>query len=162
MLRTGEKEERRMASISDTKDRHASMMAFGGLLLGLKFFADAAQALSSPDVQPVLDVAALVLALAGVLLIVPVFIWKFRHLGPAERRAYFSRESFTADVVARAQTASWNVTLLALIGLDIAYEGSPALPVEFFVHVLIGLAFVVFAGVFLVLNREPSKVGADG
>jgi len=144
------------------KDRHASLIALGGLLLGLKFFAEAAQPLSPPDFQSTLDVAALVLAITGVLLIVPVFIWKFRHLSSGERRAYFSRESFTADVVSRAQTASWNVTLLALIGLDIAYEGSPALPVEFFVHALIGGAFTVFAGVFLVLNRQPSEDGADG
>jgi len=151
-----------VTSVSDTKDRHASLIALGGLLLGLKFFADAGQALSPPDLQSTLDLAALVLALAGVLLIVPVFIWKFRHLSARERRVYFSRESFTADVVSRAQTASWNVTLLALIGLDIAYGGSPALPVEFFVHALIGVAFTVFAGVFLVLNRQPSEGGADG
>ena len=151
-----------MASISDTKDRHASLIAVGGLLLGLKFFGDAAQAVAPPDIGPVLDVAALVLALAGVLLIVPVFIWKVRHLSARERRVYFSSESFTAEVAGRARAASWNVTLLALIVLDVAYRGSPALPVEFFVHTLIGVAFTVFAGVFLVLNREPSEAGADG
>lgn len=150
-----------MASISDTRDRHASLIALGGLLLGLKFFADAGQALAPPELESALDLAALVLALAGVLLIVPVFIWKFRHLSRRERRAYFSREGFTADVVARAQTASWNVTLLALIGLDVAYDGFAALPVEFFVHALIGVAFTVFAGVFIVLNRGPSEGSAD-
>lgn len=151
-----------MASISDTKDRHASLIALGGLLLGLKFFADASQALAPTSLRSTLDLAALVLALAGVLLIVPVLIWKLRHLTARERRAYFSRESFTADVVARAQVASWNVTLLALFGLDVVYTGSPALPVEFFVDVLIGVALTVFAGAFLILNREPGEGGADG
>ena len=150
-----------MTSIADTKDRHASLMALGGLLLGLKFFADAGQALSPPAAHSGLDLAALVLTGAGVLLIVPVFAWKVRHLSARERQAYFSREGFTANVVSRAQTASWNVTLLALIGLDVLYDGSPALPVDFFVHALIGLALTVFAGAFLLLNREPSE-GGDG
>jgi hypothetical protein len=132
------------------------------LLLGLKFFADAAQALAPPDIRSTLDLASLGLALAGVLLIVPVFIWKVRHLSARERRAYFSPESFTAEVAGRARAASWNVTLLALIVLDVAYHGSPALPVEFFVDTLLGVAFTVFAGVFLVLDREPSEAGADG
>jgi len=151
-----------VASISDTKDRHASLVALGGLLLGLKFFADAAQALATPDLRSALDLAALLLALAGVLLIVPVFIWKIRHLSARERRAYFSRESFTADVVARARAASWNVTLLALFGLDVFYKGSPTLTAEFFVHALIGVALTVFAAAFLALNREPSEGGDHG
>ena len=151
-----------MTSISDTKDRHSSLIAVGGLLLGLKYFADAGQALSPPDVGSALGIAALVLALAGVLLIVPVLFWKLRHLSARERRAYFSPEGFTADVVSRARTASWNVTLLALIGLDITYDGSPALPVEFFLHMLLGVALTVFAGVFLVLNRDPSGGSTDG
>lgn len=151
-----------MASISDTRDRHASLVALGGLLLGLKFFADAARYVFPPNVGPALDLAGLGLALAGVLLIVPVVIWKLRHLSPRERRSYFSREGFTAKVVGRAQTASWNVTLLALVGLDVVFDGSRSLPAEVVVHALIGLAFTVFAGVFLVLNREPSVEGDDG
>lgn len=151
-----------MTSISDSKDRHASLIALGGLLLGLKFFADAGQAFSPSGVRSALDVAALVLAVMGVLLIVPVLFWKLRHLSARERRAYFSPGGFTADVVSRARTASWNVTLLALIGLDITYDQWTELPAEFFLHALIGVALTVFAGVFLVLNREPSKGGTDG
>lgn len=151
-----------MTSISDRKDRHASLIALGGLLLGLKYFADAAQALAPSDLRSTLDAAALVLALTGVLLIVPVLIWKVRHLSPRERRVYFSRESFTAQVVARAQVASWNATLLALFGLDIVYRGTPTLPVEFFVQALLGVALTVFAAVFLGLNREPSEGSTHG
>lgn len=129
-------------------------MAPGGLMLGLKFFVDAARTLLPPDEGSALELASLVLALGGVLFIVPVFVWRLRHLSARERLTYFSRESSSASVSVRAQTGSWNVTLLVLIGLAVLTDRSATMPIEVVVAGLLGVAFTIFSTVFLVLNRE--------
>jgi hypothetical protein len=148
-------------TIADTKDRHAGLVALGVLALGLKYGADAWMHFAGQEWTRILDVVGIALGLSAVILIVPILVWKIRHLTPEQRRVYFSDQSFTAAVLRKAHVASWASTVLVLLILEVVSRDLPRLPPAFFLQSTLAVMFASLAVSFLILDRVPGGRGSD-
>jgi len=140
-------------SIADSKDRHAGLAAWGLLALGLKYAADAGMHFVGQEWARILDFGGIGLTVAAVIMIVPIFLWKFRHRAPEQSRIYFDEQSYTADSIKRAHVASWATTLVALVILEVVSKDLPDLPSAFFLQVVLAAMFASLSVTYLVRAR---------
>jgi len=144
-------------SIAETRDRHAALAMLGVLAFGLKYAIDAGAHFVDPDLARIMDWAGIGLMAASVVLILPILVWKFRHFDAAERRAYFSDDSFVGSLIKRAHIASWAVTLLCLLVFDVVSRRLPEVASAFFLEVALAASLIAFAATFLILDRASGS-----
>lgn len=146
-------------SVADVGDRHRRFMALAVLAVGVMYGVQAVEHLVGPVAAERLDVAVMGLAVAIVGLLVPVFVWKARHLPAGEWHLYRGEGGYVAELLSRAHIASWGVTFVFLVALDLILERLPELPAGFFIQVVVAVMSTSFAITFLVLDREPGRSG---
>lgn len=152
---------------ADAADRHRTFAAIAALALALMFLTNAVTDLVGPPAVLPLKIATLVLALLAVGLVVPVMFWKFRRMPAGERDLYFNADGFVPAILNRALRASWVVTLLLLMVLNVLVGDNDSggylssLPAEFFLQVALAVMLGVKAVVFLVLSRDDSEDGGE-
>lgn len=148
---------------ADVGDRHRHLLAFALLAIGGGHAASAAAHLTGETTAVYLDWVLTGCAVVTVLLVVPILVWKLRHRSADMRYPYCNPDGFVAETVRRAQKASWETTFVVVIllaALDETIVGL-GLPPEFFLSGIVALMAVVFALVFLVLNRIEAGHGVD-
>lgn len=142
---------------AEVADRHASLIGIAVLLVALKFGASAALHFTDGSLARALDTAELVLALAAAALALWVLGWKALRLSPADRRAYFSEDGFAFEALRQSRIASWNITFLLLIALEIFAGNREGVPPEFFLQLALAVLLAAFGLKFFWVLRA-----ADG
>lgn len=159
--------DKAQTTTADAADRHRNLLALAMLSMSLMFLIQAVIHVVEPTAGNYLDFLVPGLALLAVGLCIPVASWKLRKLPKGERALYFSPDGFVPEILNRAHKASWSVTLLLLMVLNIIigdkdYEGYlQTLPTQFFLQLTLGAMLGVMASVFLFLNRGDGTDEAE-
>lgn len=140
---------------AELADRHASILGVAVLLIGLRFAVAAAMHFTSPSTTAILDTIEIVLAVGGAVIVVGLVFWKSRRLTPAQRRTYFDRDGFTFEAIQRARVASWNMTFLVLVALEIFADDADRVSADFFVQIALAVLLCAFGLKFFALMRDP-------
>lgn len=142
---------------AEAAERHASLLGVAVLLVALKFAASAALHFTDGALAGALDTAELVLALGAAALALWILGWKALRLSPADRRAYLSEDGFAFEALRQSRIASWNITFLLLVALEIFADRAGSVPPTFFVQVALAILLAVFGLKFFWVMRA-----ADG
>lgn len=144
-------------SIPDVADGHRRLVAFAVLALGARYALSAGSFHASPGLVPPLELLEDGLALLAVGLIVPIFAWKLRHRSSKDWHLYEDDDGFVARTIARAQSASWTLTFLALILTESLDRSLGELSWVFLFDLVLAVMLLTFAIVFLYLDRASDR-----
>lgn len=139
---------------ADAADRHASLLGMALLMIALKFAASAGLHFVDGSTAAVLDKVELVLALGAAALALWIVVWKALRLSPQQRRAYFRTDSFASEALRQARVASWNLTFLTLVILEIFADDVTSVGPDFYVQVALAVLLGAFGLKFFVLMRD--------
>ena len=145
-------------SVPEAADKNMRILAVAVFLFAVKYAASAAALVVGAGPARVFDGIELGAALLGVLVLVPMGLWKFRKLSVSQRRLYTDPEGYVGEVFRRAGFKSWALTWILLVVMDIlAREDITALPAEFFLQVVTAMTLGVFSVTFFYLNRGGAE-----
>lgn len=147
-------------SPAEAADRHAFLIGVAVLAMALKFAASATAHFVDEPLVRYLDSAEIVFALFAVAVVLWIFSWKVRRLPRSERRAYLGQDSFVVEAMRRSRDASWNVTLVVLVGLELVAK-RVEIPSAFFVQATVAAMLAVLGLKFLYISRDDVLDGAD-
>ncbi len=145
----------RALSIPDAADGHRRMLAWALLLLGGRYVTAAAMRVTDPAIAELLGWGEIVLALAAVGLIVPIFVWKVRNRSSPDWSLYRDPDGFVAEALVRAQGASWTALFLTLITFEVVAGRVEWLSPGMVLEAVLAAMLVSFSIAFLYLDRDP-------
>jgi len=146
-------------STPEAFDRHRRLVAVALLAMSVMFGAKAAEHLVGPGPGRYLDYLQLSMAVLMGVILARVVYWKLVKLPKGERHLYFSSDGFVMDSLNRAIRASWSVTFLLLMALEVFTSDddfTTTLPSEFFLALAIAAMLGVVSSVFFFLNRADA------
>lgn len=146
---------------AEAADRHALLIGVALLAMALKYAASATAHFVDEPLVRYLDYAEIVCALFAVAAVLWIFAWKVRRLTPSERRAYLGEDSFVVEAMRRSRDASWNVTFVVLVALELVAKRVAEVPSEFFVQATIAAMLAALSLKFFYVNRDDAVDGAD-
>lgn len=139
---------------AEAADRHASLLGVAVLMVALKFAASAGLHFVDGPTAEVLDKIEIVLALGAAVLVLWILVWKATRLSPQQRRTYFREDSFAFEAMRQARVASWNLTFLTLVVIEIFADDVTSVGPDFFMQVALAVMLGVFGLKFFVLMRD--------
>lgn len=151
-------------NLAETADSHQQLIAVCVFLLALKYAASAAMFLVDDAIIRYLDWFEIGSVLLILLIVFPIFVWKFRQLPKHQRHLYRDPDGYLAMVTKQAMAKSWQVIWILLVLFEIvADEFLLTLPTEFFVQCIIAIMLAIFSITFFYLSwvdsREDYEIG---
>lgn len=152
---------RQPLSPAEAADRHHFLIGVAVLSMALKFAASATAHFVDEPLVRYLDSAEIVCALFAVVVVLWIFTWKVRWLPRSERRAYLGQDSFVVEAMRRSRDASWNVTILVLVALELVAKRVAEIPSAFFVQATLAAMLAALSLKFLYISRDDGVEIAD-
>lgn len=149
-------------SSAEIADRHRQYMAFAMLCVAAMFLTKALIHLVGAEIEMVLDIIQVALALLAVGLLVPIFVWKARHSSRSERLEYFSTDGFAAQALMFAQKRSWAITFILMVMLESLNNTLSRFPYEFSIQIVITVMLASMSLLFLYKTRSEGGLAMDG
>lgn len=135
-------------------DKFLHRTAIGVFLMTLAYAVSSAMYLVSAEVAVTLDVVELLLALAAVVVVLPVFI-KFVRLRSKQQCNQSESDGYMAHVLNKACVKAFSFTFVFLILLEPTTEKYlTELPADFFINLILSFSLGVFSLTFFSLIRS--------
>lgn len=147
--------------IAQFVDRFLQRTATGVLLVGFAFAVSAAMYLVTDEVAAHLDKLTLLLGLAAVIAVLPVFI-KMMRLRANKECNWSGSDSYLSGVFNKACVLAFEVTFVFLIILQpVTKKFLTDQPTDFFINVILSVSAVVLGVAFFYRIRKDADEPVD-